>query len=240
MRWHDISKNPNAPEVLAARTAILQETRAPLVHDRIAYLCDLARGKKVLDVGVVDHLVDGSSSEAWLHGRLCKAAKSCIGVDVLEEDVAQLRTNGYDLRAMDLTHETLPEKFDVAVLGEVIEHVDEPAKLLRNIASMMSPDGLIVLTTPNPWYLNVIVKNLAGNTPFTDNVDHVYWFDAGTLCEVGQRAGLVLSRYAGVQSAEPRTFAGRLLFGMAPMLMALGMSKLLFAKTIIYEFRLPR
>jgi 2-polyprenyl-3-methyl-5-hydroxy-6-metoxy-1,4-benzoquinol methylase len=238
LRWHEIRKDPNAPEVLAARRESLKRTQAPTVKDRISYLCDLARGKRVLDVGVVEHSLDASSSAQWLHGKLCEVSKTCIGVDVLKEEVGALRQRGYDVRAVDLTRASLDEKFDVIVMGEVIEHVEEPGGLLRNVASMLEDDGLLVLTTPNPWYLNVIVKNLLGSVPFKDSADHVSWYDASTLYEVGQRCDLELSRYVGVQAASPRSVLGRILFGMVPGLIALGVNQFLFAKTIIYEFRL--
>jgi hypothetical protein len=72
--------------------------------------------------------------------------------------------------------------------------------------------------------------------PFTDSADHVSWYDGSTLYEVGQRCGLELSRYAGVQTA--RSVLGQILFGMAPALITLGINRFLFAKTIIYEVRL--
>jgi hypothetical protein len=122
-------------------------------------------------------------------------------------------------------------------MGELIEHTAAPGALLRNAASMLESDGMLVLTTPNPWFVNVLVKNLFASEPFTDSADHVAWYDASTLCEIGQRYGLKLSRYAGVQSNSPRSVPGRIFFALAPALIALGANPFLFAKTIIYEFR---
>jgi hypothetical protein len=51
----------------------------------------LARGKRILDVGMVEHFLDASSSKRWLHGRLCEVAQKCVGVDVLTEELEQLR-----------------------------------------------------------------------------------------------------------------------------------------------------
>ena len=237
VRWNEVSRDPNDPRLLAARQESLKRVRAPAVYDRISYLCDLAHGKKVLDVGVVNHCLDAGASHQWLHGRLCEVAKICIGVDVLDEEVALLCQRGYDVRHVDLTQVPLREKFDVIIMGELIEHVAEPGGLLRNVVSMLETDGLLVLTTPNPWFVNVVVKNLVGSTPFTDSADHVAWYDAGTLYEIGQRCGLELSRYTGVQANFPRSVWGRAAFKMAPALIALGFNQLLFAKTIVYEFR---
>ena len=90
-RWHDISNDPNALAVLAARRDALSSARAGIVGDRITYLCELARGKRILDVGMVEHFLDASSSKRWLHGRLCEVAQKCVGVDVLTEELEQLR-----------------------------------------------------------------------------------------------------------------------------------------------------
>ena len=80
-RWHDISNDPNALAVLTARRDALTSARAGIVEDRITYLCELARGKRILDVGMVEHFLDASSSKRWLHGRLCEVAQKCVGVN---------------------------------------------------------------------------------------------------------------------------------------------------------------
>jgi 2-polyprenyl-3-methyl-5-hydroxy-6-metoxy-1,4-benzoquinol methylase len=236
-RWQDLSSDPNAPEILAARRGALKSARAGIVEDRITYLCDLVRGRRILDVGVVEHFLDASSSEQWLHGKLCEAATECVGVDVLTEELRQLRLHGYDVKSVDLTQGPLDETFDVVVMGEIIEHVEQPGRLLRNAAMMLEEGGVLVLTTPNPWYVNVIIKNLLNTQPFTESADHVSWYDASTLYELGQRCGLQLYRYAGVRNVLARTLSGRVFFRIAPVLIALGLNELLFAKTIIYEFR---
>jgi 2-polyprenyl-3-methyl-5-hydroxy-6-metoxy-1,4-benzoquinol methylase len=237
LQWREFSNDPNAPEVLAARRDALKSARADVVGDRITYLCNLVRGRRILDVGVVDHFLDASSSERWLHGELCEVAEKCVGVDVLVEQLEQLRLRGYDVRNVDLTHGPLDETFDIIVMGEIIEHIEQPGMLLRNAAMMLEEGGVLVLTTPNPWYVNVIIKNLLDTAPFTDSADHVSWYDASTLYEMGQRCGLQLYRYAGVRNAVAKTLHGRVFFHIAPALMALGLNQLLFAKTIIYEFR---
>jgi 2-polyprenyl-3-methyl-5-hydroxy-6-metoxy-1,4-benzoquinol methylase len=53
------------------------------------------------------------------------------------------------------------QKYDFIVLGEVIEHLDEPEFILQKLASLLNPDGLLWLTTPT-------------NAPA---LDHVYLFN---------------------------------------------------------------
>ena len=236
-RWHALSGDPNSPEVLAARREALTKARGTFVDDRTVYLCDLARGKRVLDIGVVEHFIGASVAEQWLHGKLCQVAKQCVGIDVLADELEKLRQRGYDVRNLDLTKARLEEKFDLIVMGEVIEHLDNPGPLLANAAAMLEQDGCLVVTTPNPWYANVIVKNLFAGAPFSDSADHVGWYDAGTLFEIGQRNGLELYKYSGVRATSARTIAGKALFGIAPLLIAIGLNQYLFSKTIVYEFK---
>jgi hypothetical protein len=52
--WQEISRDPNDPKLLEFRRAeIMAARQADLASDRVAYLSELARGKNVLDIGVV-------------------------------------------------------------------------------------------------------------------------------------------------------------------------------------------
>lgn len=53
------------------------------------------------------------------------------------------------------------QKYDFIVLGEVIEHLDEPELILRKLGSLLKPEGVLWLTTPT-------------NAPA---LDHVYLFN---------------------------------------------------------------
>lgn len=51
-------------------------------------------------------------------------------------------------------------KYDFIVLGEVLEHLDEPKKILEKLSKLLNPNGLLWITTPT-------------NSPA---LDHVYLF----------------------------------------------------------------
>ena len=51
----------------------------------------------------------------------------------------------------DILHvERIPiaEKFDVVILADVLEHLDEPEKVLRGIRSILTPRGIVIATVP--------------------------------------------------------------------------------------------
>ncbi len=236
-RWQDISSDPNSRAVMEWRRQALAHTRArTLIPDRVEYLCQLAAGKRVLDIGVVEHTVAATREPSWLHERLCRASRACLGVDILSAECDHLRERGYNVLCADITREALPETFDLIVCGETLEHVDQPGRLFDNISRMLDEHGKLALTTPNPWYLNVVLRNALDGVPFSDSADHVAWYDPGTLCELAGRHNLQLTRFSGVAVDFARTSLGKLVFRCHPMWVRLGFRRELFAKTLIYEF----
>jgi SAM-dependent methyltransferase len=235
-RWHKISKDPNAPEVMAQRRAAIAEARTgQLVYDRVTYLCQLVTGKSVLDIGVVEHTREAAESPSWLHGNLRRCAARCLGVDTLTEEVRHLNEKGYEVVVADITKAALPQKFDVIIGGEVLEHLESPGMFMENCAAMLHSGGKLVITVPNPWYVNAILKNVFRGSTFVESADHVAWYDASTLYELGQRHGLELKCYRGIGVSNPKSLRARVFFGLRRLLIGFGLAPELFAKSTIYE-----
>jgi 2-polyprenyl-3-methyl-5-hydroxy-6-metoxy-1,4-benzoquinol methylase len=236
-RWYEISSDPNDMVVLRIRQQALNEARVDhLLPDRLQYFCELVQGKDILDVGVVAHTQNAVNSTEWLHRHLSRAARSCLGVDILEQEVAYLKSLGFNVLCEDITQNSLNQKFDVIVCGEILEHLNSPGNLLANVSSMLRPNGRVVISVPNPWYINVMIKSALNGLPYVDNADHVCWFDPCTLCELGERHGLRLDRFIGVAVYTGKGLPAKLLFKLRPALITLGLRPEIFAKTLIYEF----
>jgi 2-polyprenyl-3-methyl-5-hydroxy-6-metoxy-1,4-benzoquinol methylase len=118
----------------------------------------------------------------------------------------------------------------------VLEHLDAPGMFMKNCAAMLNPGGRLAITAPNPWYINAIVKSCFGRYTFVDSADHVAWYDASTLFELGQRHGFELERFTGIAVHNPKTFRARLFLSLGPLLVRMGLAPQLFAKSTIYEF----
>jgi len=55
------------------------------------------------------------------------------------------------------------EQFDVVIIAQVIEHIlNHPLGLIRSLADTMRPDGLMILTTPNPATIMNAIRVLRG------------------------------------------------------------------------------
>lgn len=193
--WRTLSRDPNAPEVAAHLLSTLLARRRGRIGDSTQFLLDFASGASVLDVGVVQHTMGKVESPQWRHGILKRSASRLVGVDILAPEVQALCDRGYDVRVVDATSDVdLGERFDRVVMGDVIEHVDDPVRLLRFGARHLSPGGRILVTTPNPFFLGYLVKGLQKGT-FVANAEHVTWITPSMALELGHRAGVDLVEY---------------------------------------------
>ena len=58
-----------------------------------------------------------------------------------------------------------PERFDVIVFGYILEHVDDPIRILKRFRSYLAPGGRMFVTVPNAEVLNRRLGYLAGLLP---------------------------------------------------------------------------
>ena len=158
-------------------------------HDLILSHCV---GKSVLDLGCIDHSWRASvDNPAWLHGRIAGVARECRGVDYLADDVAKLRARGWDIVAGDVLRDEPPGTYEVVVAGDLIEHLEDPAAFLEYVAAALEPDGVAVITTPNPFYLGQTVEIMLRRNPVV-NPEHTAWFDPFTLSRLAERTPLAV------------------------------------------------
>jgi 2-polyprenyl-6-hydroxyphenyl methylase / 3-demethylubiquinone-9 3-methyltransferase len=101
-------------------------------------------GKSALDVGCGGGL---------LTEPLARLGATVTGIDAAPEVIAVAREHAaaqglsIDYRLGDI--QKLDGKFDLITCMEVIEHVADPAAFVRALAKRLSPDGLLVMSTPN-------------------------------------------------------------------------------------------
>jgi hypothetical protein len=171
------------------------------IPDRISLLCEIVRDKNVLHLGCLDHLplIDSKiANDKWLHKRLTDVATACLGVDINEEAMHHVNSK-YGFKNIilgDFTKQTLPEikkqQWDFAILGELLEHIDNPVQYLTNIReNYKDVISKIIITVPNAW-TQTTLKMASGSAEYI-NSDHRYWFTPYTLAHVLMRAGLKLN-----------------------------------------------
>ena len=86
---------------------------------------------------------------------LQKNGFECLGIDfnpvLVRAANEQFHVPARVARLEELT--TLGSRFDLALLSHVLEHVEDPVGLLKNIREILNPGGVLVIETPNRnWY----------------------------------------------------------------------------------------
>lgn len=190
--WRDIGNDPNAAQVRAYLQAQLADAYGERVESFQPFVADFVRDRSVLDIGVIGHVVERSGAEDFRHGFIKKLASSLVGIDILEDPVNHLQSLGYDVRLMDATSDAdLGQRFERVVIGDVIEHVDDPVKLLKFAARHLAPGGRILCTTPNPFYVGYLVE-MFRHGMVIENAEHVNFIIPSNALELAHRAGVRL------------------------------------------------
>lgn len=192
--WKQHSADPTAAVAVAARQAELESAWTRESRDRLSVITDACRGRKVLDVGCVNHEAGAVDDPGWLHARIASVADECVGLDVESDGVDRMQRAGYNAVCADVAHGTTAlaslAPFDVVVAGEVIEHLRCPQDLLDLAAEVLRPGGSLVVTTPNPYAPGRV---RAGRLRLVwENVDHVAYLFPSGMAELAGRSGLVL------------------------------------------------
>lgn len=129
------------------------------------FLVEMATGKNILDIGLGGHVSNEAFTSEYLkrdlsktlHGRLTNIAESITGTDINNDCVialsAQYPNNSYVTADLtDFNFKTkFSKKFDLIILGDVIEHLDDFKSALQNIKTVTSDNGKIIITTVNAY-----------------------------------------------------------------------------------------
>jgi SAM-dependent methyltransferase len=177
--------------------------------DRVELLLEFCSAKSVVHVGFVDERRLDAKLEGgkWLHTRLAAAAESIVGLDLSEEGVRWAKEHGFEAHAVDAqSPEAVAalglEPADVVVAGEIIEHLDAPGPFLRAMRSLLKPDGLLVVTTPNAYRVLNFLAPASGSELI--HPDHTAWHSPHTLRNLLVRNGWAVEGMAYYQNPAPR------------------------------------
>lgn len=176
----------------------------PLV-DRVKYLKDAARGKKVLHLGCTDYPFTEKviANEMLLHFELGKIASELYGFDFDERGIEILKNHGTenlfraDLEKLDEV--SLDETFDVIIAGEMIEHLSNPGLFLRGIQRFMNPQTKLIITTINAYCgMRMFTYGFRGRGGANEPVhpDHVAYYSYSTLKVLVERHDLKIKKFA--------------------------------------------
>ena len=201
MSWKKISKNPISIKVhqyLLKQFFLIRKNSKLNILDE--YIVEKCKSKKVLDIGIVEHTMAFTFSPHWKHKKIVEASKYCLGIDILKNELKKLKTLGYNVKHADATSNIyLGEKFDVIIVGDVIEHVDNPKNLLLFIKRHLKINGTALISTPNPFFIEYIFRFIKEGV-FIANAEHISWITPTMMMELCRRTKMTLMESHTVKS----------------------------------------
>jgi 2-polyprenyl-3-methyl-5-hydroxy-6-metoxy-1,4-benzoquinol methylase len=121
-------------------------------------------------------ILDAGCGSGWL----CEAFKQQISANVVSVDLRAetLKRNKNNPVMMDIRSLGFTEAFDLVVAKDIIEHLVEPEKAMRQFASVLKPEGKILVNVPTP-----------GTPYFWDDYTHVRPYTKVSLAQLLDETG---------------------------------------------------
>lgn len=167
--------------------------------------------KRILDIGCGDGvftkiLKDSFKSEVY-------------GIDISKKALKKAQKRGIKIKNYDIDGKKLPFKnnyFDLVICGDVIEHIINTSKLIKEVKRILKKGGIVIASVPNfsAWYNRIIT--LFGYQPlwvdFSEEeliqnyitTGHVRLFNKKSLEALFKRNGLIINKIKGTYLRCPK------------------------------------
>jgi SAM-dependent methyltransferase len=205
--FFDGSTEGGYPDYISSENVLRAEFRATVSHVR-----QIIPSGTLVEVGAAYGFF---LLEAKAHYRV-------RGVEIADEAAEFARVRGLDVRTGSLTRQILEEigAIDIAVMLDVIEHLEHPKATLALCSEFLRPGGVILLTTPDfaSALARITGKAWRNMTP----PQHLWYFTHDSITKVAAAAGLevhqishpwkrvplslivqLISRYTGLELPRP-------------------------------------
>jgi 2-polyprenyl-3-methyl-5-hydroxy-6-metoxy-1,4-benzoquinol methylase len=167
------------------------------------------RNQEVLDIGC---------GEGFMAEKIAAQNNRVTGVDVLEQPAKREIFEDYisaDLNSgLDKDQRLANKRFDKILLMDVLEHLTDPASLLRSARTLLKPSGQLLVSVPNVANITVRLALAFGQFNYTErgilDKTHFRFFTRATARKLLEENGYeVLAQRMTVMPTE-------LILGLAP------------------------
>lgn len=175
------------PDTEKALTAIRQHSAFTLSiwSSILNRLCAYTNGKDLLEVGVGEGSLLAVALEMGYQQDAVEIVRQSAQAvaDVLQIPI----WNG------DFLDYHPDKKYSVIIMGDVIEHVTDPGRALRNAHSLLADDGVLWLSTPN--FESSFTRTLKFRDPMWQEPYHISYFSFNGLRALAEQCGFAVREY---------------------------------------------
>ncbi len=188
---HQSHYHGDPEQILAKYGPVLRgergHNRDPNYREELAVLRRFRPSGRLLDVG----------THCGFFLRLARGMGwELVGVEPSPSADLARRYFGLDVRRGHLEEIYFPaESFDLVTLIDVVEHLDDPGRLLAEVRRILKPDGLVFIKTPNARYSlfkHALIRQALRleDVEIFDAKEHLVHYTRETLGRTLARAGL--------------------------------------------------
>jgi len=185
---------------------------------KIRYVCDQLE-RFAIKLGHAPRVLDfGCGNGVDLARYIISDQIEYVGVDIHQPSLEYAQKHFMTPHSRFVDQVADDALFDVIIFSEVLEHLDDPAQVLKTYAERLAPGGIVIGSVPNGYGLTEIekfvdrklglykglrylvrhVRKLLGrerpgqeaSVPYNHASGHVQFFSKGELRRVAQAAGL--------------------------------------------------
>lgn len=172
-----------AQEVIKAEPNTAHKTEPGLFSfysEMLTRLGNIAQGNELLEIGVGG----GECALAAL-----EMGYNVFGLDISEGNVLQAQKYGIDAQVHDVMYFETDKKWDIIIMGDVIEHVGDPVACIEKVKGLLNENGVLWLSTPN---FDGSFSRFAGHTdPMRREGSHKNYFSNFSLFKLLERFNFV-------------------------------------------------
>jgi glycosyltransferase involved in cell wall biosynthesis/2-polyprenyl-3-methyl-5-hydroxy-6-metoxy-1,4-benzoquinol methylase len=153
-------------------------------------------------VGSNKRVVDFGCATGYFAQFLKQRGCYVVGVELNPEAAGAAEQYCDQVLVADLDYASIPDllpdqKFDVAVFGDVLEHLRNPWQVLEEVRQILQPDGYVVASIPNIAHGAVRLALLQGRFEYADlgllDNTHLRFFTRKTVQDLFERTGYEVS-----------------------------------------------
>jgi ubiquinone/menaquinone biosynthesis C-methylase UbiE len=161
---------------------------------RFRYIAKYAKGEKILDIGCKDAIIL----------KFLDRKVDYTGIDVCNITNRILKNKGIKVKNIDVSREKIPfpnKFFDTVIMGEIIEHLENPFFTLKEVKRVLKDDGVLIGTTTNTYNIQSFIYSFITKPKKSG---HLYTFKDEELAN--------LLRYSGFEKIRIERICSRIPF----------------------------